>query len=237
MRWFEQGEDGYYWPRDDGEPLPAIPPHFVDESECDLCVRFTLVATAYRRRSGKHAPLVGMYINAQGESKRRGSDRAERIYAGVEAYRYIGWTTKQACLRVAELLSDELGQSARGRPTKRHCRRDAYSNAQTVRSIHNKYKGPFKDKVLENYVGMFWSWREWVLQHSDPSFSVHLDRVTREFGAAKARELGRIIKTVLERYKDQFPARGYFPPDYARYLIRMKNVELYGHPDGPNRAL
>jgi hypothetical protein len=235
MRWLELGEDGDYVTRNDSKPDPVIDRFFVDEAECRLFVRFVLLNTASRRRNKRSKePLRGLYTNSQGNSGVRGSDRRERIFVAVAAYRHLGEQPGKAAAAVADVCAElglEVGETRRGRPRKYPLARDLMRQMDIIRSIHSMYRGSLKSSRLEAHVGQYWWWREWVLHTADQNLRFHLERVERVQGVARRRAVASLIAEALEMYRD----KQYFPPEiderYARlrqYIAQKPLVEAPG---------
>jgi hypothetical protein len=202
MRWSELGEDGYYHPKDDGQPDPDLGPLLFDLAECELFVRYTLLDICTRDSPEKwptKPPLKGIYTNRSG-GKLRGSDRALRVFVSVAAFRYCRAPFKLACNRVAEILEHQLGTSRRGRPPKPGATRDHLSKAETVRSLYNSYRDSLKEHELEMHIGFFRWWREWVVSATPLKLQRHVERVRRDFGTGVAERLESLTCDVQEWY-------------------------------------
>jgi hypothetical protein len=117
-------------------------------------------------------PLQGRQVSygVKVHSRRRGSDRAERIYISVTALQEAGSNNYEACCEVADRWDSKLGGSRRGRHRKTPGPREFGDKVETVRSTYNSFKlrHPWKEKLPEHdLVYEQWCWRfrlfqQWV---------------------------------------------------------------------------
>ena len=128
------------------------------------------VATRTRLPGGRlrERPMSGRFISRQGPIRHlRGSDLSERVYVSVEALeRFVDLTNDIACQVVAEKLDWRLGRSRRGRPRRDWAAASFIDRVQTVRSLANKYRHPWReqkpDPVLQFWIASFRLYEDWV---------------------------------------------------------------------------
>lgn len=101
--------------------------------------------------------LMGKYECLQGRWLYRGSNFTERLYVGFQALREVGGeTAKGACIELQKCPSVKahLGRSRKGQRSKR--RIPAIDRRiETVRSLCNNFRSPFKGKLLGTRVGEY----------------------------------------------------------------------------------
>ena len=129
----------------------------------NVAIRATLPGGRFRER-----PMRGRFISRQGPIRHlRGSDLSERVYVAVEALeRFADLTNDAACQIVTEKLAWKLGRSRRGRPRRKWAAASFIDQVQTVRSLANKYRHPWKgqkpDPVLQFWIASFRFYEDWV---------------------------------------------------------------------------
>lgn len=227
MRWSEQGPDGFYHLKDDGEPLPEAPPLLKDTEECELFVRYILSDLCVRDRKQhshsriKEQQVIGVYTARtyyHGPGSMRSSDRTLRIYVSVAAYRYLGLPIKVACYKILDCLRGTFGNSNRGRKPRSKGSRTDETKVQSLRSVYNRFASPLKNSQLEMHVPAFRQWREWVLQADANTLDSHVARVRRKFGNERADAIAANIRDT----KSAYLGKQYFPYDYAAYMTSLR---------------
>ena len=116
----------------------------------------------------RERPMRGRFISRQGPIRYlRRSDLSERVYVAIEALeRFADLTNDTACQIVTEKLDGRLGRSRRGRPRRKWAPASFIDRVQTVRSLANKYRHPWKgqkpDPVLQFWIASFRFYEDWV---------------------------------------------------------------------------
>jgi hypothetical protein len=117
---------------------------------------------AIARREGKRGRrqknfFRGKYECLQGKWPLRESNFTQRLYVGFQALVQAGGKTpKAAYIELQELPSvqNRLGRSSRGQRSEREIP-SLDRRIETIRSLCNRFKSPFKDKLLEMRVGEY----------------------------------------------------------------------------------
>ena len=131
-------------------------------------------------------PMSGRFMSRQGQIRHlRGSDWSERVYVAIEALeRFADLTNDAACQIVTEKLDWRLGRSRRGRPRRKGAAASFIDKVQTVRSLANKYRHPWKerkpDPVLQLWIFGFRLYEDWVREVGAGQASRHplVERLT-----------------------------------------------------------
>jgi hypothetical protein len=130
--------------------------------EVDQFIEWLLDEAAIAKRKGTRGkrqkePLMGKYECLQGKwAFLRGSNFCERLYVGLEASLQAGRDPKAAHITLAELpyVKKHLGRSKRGQRSRRRVL-SLDRRIETIRSLCNRFKSPFKDKLVEMRVGEY----------------------------------------------------------------------------------
>jgi len=132
------------------------------EEEVYAFLNWLLDEEAIAKREGKRGRrqknvFRGKYECVQGKSLFRQSNFTERLYVGFRALVQVGGKTpKAAYIDLLELPSvhNHLGRTRRGQRSRRVIS-SFDRQIETIRSLCNKFRSPFKDKLLEMRVGEY----------------------------------------------------------------------------------
>ena len=184
----------------------------------DLCLRDPQKTRQEQQRL-KGLFTVKIYWNG---AVPRGTDRPERAYVAVEAYRTMGISIKEACLRVADLQLSQLGKSSRGRKTTSSKQRDGASIAETIRSrkeqVPRALAGEFARKP---YSGISARARLDFESARKRDTNLHLDRVQKDPGRERAYRQADLIREIKETYSNTVYTRANAGYLAGRELRRM----------------
>jgi hypothetical protein len=207
-----------------GKPTPA-------DIELFLCCLFNHVATR-PRGVGKHQgeQIEGDFIAyARPSFQMRGTDRSQRIYAGVRVLEITGETNFEGCRRVAEILETRIGKTKRGGRRKGNRPPDFFDKIATVRSLYNRAKDrhrwpeklPTRDEELEIWWRNFLDFRDW----GEPVYlrarseadrrGIQIKQVCEELASNAQFAFGRIYSQVVMEFH-----RCYKNDDTGRTALR-----------------
>lgn len=144
-------------------------------------IKWLLDEGSIAKRKGKRGRrqkefFRGNYQCLQGKWPFRKSDFTQRLYVGFQALVKVAENPKEAYYDLLKLpsVANRLGRSRKGRRSKREIP-TSERQVETIRSLCNKFKSPFKDKLLETRVGEY---RLFQLHqfgvHDCEGFTVHM---------------------------------------------------------------